>query len=124
MPKIVVIEDDATMLALLKTLMEMEGYQVAAIDGLLDLETLLAMIRLEMPDLVLMDVHLRNTNGFELMQAVRKDDQMKKLVVLMSSGMEVGEQCRQAGADGFMLKPYMPDDLLVRIRQALPTVDT
>ena len=63
MPKIMLVEDDATMLSLLQTLLQMEGYQVVKmIDESLD--GILSTFRQEKPDLALIDVHLRELNGF------------------------------------------------------------
>ena len=119
MPKIVLIEDDSTMLSLLKTLLEIEGYSAKGFDGQLDPDSMVETIHEEAPDLVLIDVHLRKLNGFDLLKAIRSDSRLKSLIVMMSSGMDVGEQCKRAGADGFILKPYMPDELLAHIRQAI-----
>ncbi len=43
---------------------------------------------------------------------MRKDDLFKDTHVVMASGMSLKEECLAAGADAFLLKPYMPDELI------------
>ena len=119
-PKLLLIEDDHTMLALLGTLLRFEGFEVLqprseddSIFGILNI------IRQEKPALVLLDVHLRQFNGLDLLHQIRQEPGLAGLRVIMSSGMDVSERCREAGADDFILKPYMPDDLIKRIRDTI-----
>ncbi len=58
MAKVILIEDDLTMLSLLGTLLEMEGYMVAKLKDEENITDILATMKLEKPDLALMDVHL------------------------------------------------------------------
>ncbi len=123
MPKVMLIEDDATMLSLLQTLLELEGFQVAKTDNKGSLDDLMNVLRQEKPQLVLMDVYLRGFNGFDLLRQIRQDERLKSTPVLMSSGMELAIECQQAGADGFILKPYMPEELVGKIRKTLEQQD-
>jgi len=116
MRKVMLIEDDPTMLSLIRTLLEIEGFQVTPLNGDLKIERILDALRKEKPDLILVDVHLHHTNGIDLLRAVREDSELKSMTVLMDSGMELGVQCREAGADDFILKPFMPDELVHKIR--------
>jgi DNA-binding response OmpR family regulator len=54
--------------------------------------------------------------GFDLLKDIRADDQMKDIGVVMSSGMNYRQESTEAGADGFVMKPYMPDELLKLIK--------
>jgi DNA-binding response OmpR family regulator len=118
MPKIMLLEDDATMLSLLQTLLQMEGYQVVSMkDDSLD--GILSTVRQEGPDLALIDVHLREINGLEVLRTIRQDTSLAKTRVVMSSGMECRSECLNYGADEFILKPYMPDDLIDVIYKTL-----
>jgi CheY-like chemotaxis protein len=119
MYKILLIEDDATMLSLLGTLLEFEGYQVASLNGEADAEEILQKMRGEKPELILLDVHLPGVSGFDLMRKMRTDEVLKSTKVIMSSGMDLSLECRQAGADGFILKPYMPEELVEKIRETI-----
>jgi CheY-like chemotaxis protein len=119
MYKILLIEDDAIMRSLLGTLLEFEGYQVASLNGEADAEEILQKMRAEKPQLILLDVHLPGASGFDLMRKMRSDNILMSTKVIMSSGMNLDMECRQAGADGFILKPYMPDELVEKIRETL-----
>jgi DNA-binding response OmpR family regulator len=116
MHKILLVEDDTTMLTLLQTLLQMEGFEVvlASED---ELEKIISEIRQEKPTLAMIDVHLRYISGLEILKRIRQDVELKEICVLMSSGMDVGDKCLEEGADGFILKPYMPDELIKKIHK-------
>lgn len=119
MTKVLLVEDDPTMLELLTTLLGFEGYGVAS---LASGEDVLAAIKRSQPDLVLIDIHLRmgggkEINGVELLNQVRSDNETKLTKVIMTSGIDMRLVCKEAGADGFLLKPYMPDELVNMIKE-------
>lgn len=114
--KLLLIDDDPSMLSLLRTILKFEGYEVAQLEGQKDLEELIQWIRHEQPQLILLDVHLREFDGFELLRRIRQDDFVGHIPVLVSSGMDYRQRCKQEGANGFLLKPYMPEELLEAIR--------
>jgi len=109
MPKLLLAEDDHTMVSLLKTLLKMEGFEVVALDVNSDVT---AAVQTEKPDVLLMDVHLGNQSGMDIVETIRKDPALVNVRVVMTSGMNVKEECLHRGADYFLLKPFMPDDLL------------
>lgn len=121
MPKVMIIEDDAAMLSLLTTLLEMEGFEVLK-QGEVDPGIIMDQLRNECPDVVLMDVYLRHLNGLDLLKLIKQDEQIKSLRVVMSSGMDFCDACLQAGASGFIMKPYMPDDLISQLHQVMSAV--
>lgn len=99
------------MLSLLQTLLTMEGFEVVTADvGQMD--TLLSSITLEKPEVILMDVHLRQGNGLDLLSAIRANPDFNYIRVIMSSGMDYKNECLKKGAQGFLMKPYMPDELI------------
>lgn len=116
MPKVLLAEDDFTMVSLLKTLLKMEGYEVVALDADANITQ---AIRAQKPDVLLMDVHLFKQNGLDILESIRNSEDINHIRVLMSSGSNVKEECMQRGADGFLMKPYMPDDLFKQIKQVL-----
>ncbi len=115
-PKIMLIEDDVAMLAVLRTLLELEGYQVAEAGGKRQIAEIVQAIRDDPPQTILLDVHLQKLSGFDILQQIRADPQICHTRVVMSSGMDVADQCLAAGADDFLLKPYMPDELIGKLR--------
>ena len=116
MSKIMLAEDDLTMIALLKTLLGMEGYEVVALA--LD-DDMLETVRRDPPDVLLMDVHLPFANGMDVMKDIRADEKVKDLKVVMTSGLNLATECQECGANDFLPKPYMPDDLLNILKRNL-----
>ena len=109
MKKVLLADDDFTMVALLTTLLGIEGYQVAT---LLDKSgNIMENIRREKPDILLIDIFLGSHNGVDVVRQIRAMPDMKDLRIVMVSGMDKTEECMAAGADAFLLKPYMPDTL-------------
>lgn len=96
----------------------MEGYQILTCP-INQTENLLHQIQTELPDLILMDVHLNGKNGIDLLHQIKADPQVPMVKIIMSSGMDLKAECIAAGADDFLMKPYMPEDLFRIIDQHL-----
>lgn len=119
MVKICLIDDDQTMTLLLKTILGLEGYEVLSLGDTGQCDQMLGVLRQELPALALIDVNLQAIDGFDLLDDIRQDPALDSMRVIMSSGMDFQEKSLQVGADGFLLKPYMPDDLLETIKKLL-----
>lgn len=115
-PKILLAEDDVTMVSLLKTLLKMEGFDVIALRADSDVP---AAVRSENPDVILLDVHLGPQNGLDILDRICNSEDTRTTRVVMSSGSNVKEDCIRRGAFGFLLKPYMPDELITLLKQAI-----
>ena len=115
-PRVLLAEDDYTMVSLLKTLLKMEGSEVIALDAEDDV---IQAVRSVKPDLLLMDVHLFSQNGLDILDKIREAGDTSGLRVLMSSGANVKDECLNHGANGFLMKPYMPDDLFKQLKNVL-----
>ena len=114
MLKVLLAEDDTTMVTLLKTLLSMEGYQVAT---LLDKTgDILENIRVAKPDILLIDIFLGDSNGLDIVRQIRQMPDLKDIKIVMASGIDKTEECLAAGADVFLLKPYMPNELFDILR--------
>jgi CheY-like chemotaxis protein len=118
MRKVLVIDDDPTGTQLLLTLLGLEGYQGFELkdwtDPVRDVERL-------RPDLVIMDVRLSVTDGYQVLETIRAhpEPEVAGVPVLMMSAEDVREQSRSAGADGFVEKPFELTILLAAIQQAM-----
>ena len=119
MPKVMVIEDDANMFSLLQMLLEFEGYEVVLWEGGEEIQQIVDAICTEKPELILMDVHLRHLNGFEVLSALRNEPELDEVKVLIASGVDMTKRSHQEGADGFILKPFMPDELISEIQKTI-----
>jgi DNA-binding response OmpR family regulator len=109
MAKILVAEDDLTMVSLLKTLLKMEGFEVMALDVNADIP---AAVDREKPDAIFMDVHLGDQSGMQVLQAIRNNPGTASVRVVMTSGLNMKDECLDLGANAFLQKPFMPDELI------------
>ena len=116
MAKILIVEDDMTMFSLLTTLLQMEGFDVA---GVRDWRKIIETVLTENPDLVLMDYVLPEVDGIEIMKKIREQPDLSGLKIMLTSGMDVSDECIEAGADSFLQKPYTPDQLMDLINNSL-----
>jgi DNA-binding response OmpR family regulator len=111
--KILVIEDDPSILRGLQLNLGMEGYLVrSASDG----ETGLSMARSEKPDLVVVDVMLPRLGGLEVVREIRREDPDLPVLILSAKGQESDKVAGlQLGADDYIVKPFGLKELLARI---------
>ncbi len=111
--RILIIEDDPSILRGLQLNLGMEGYVVrSAADGL----TGLAMARSERPDLVVVDVMLPKLGGLEVVREIRSADPDLPVLILSAKGQETDKVAGlQLGADDYMTKPFGLKELLARI---------
>jgi CheY-like chemotaxis protein len=112
MEPIVVVDDDRVFRELLQTILKMEGYRAVMITSP---EDVVPTVREEEPVLVLMDVHIHNQDTLGALRDLKGDKALKDIPVVMTSGMDRAEECLDAGADAFVLKPFRPSEMLVKI---------
>jgi len=113
MSKILVIEDDATMLRGLRDNLEYEGYEVVyAADGEKGLELALDV----KPDLILLDIMLPKVNGYEICRLLRKEKLDVPIIMLTAKGQESDIILGlNTGADDYVTKPFSIKQLLARV---------
>ena len=117
MPRVLIVEDDPGIGQLLGALLHFEGYEI---DNAKDWDDALLAVEQTRPDLAIVDVHLKTGDGFDLLRQIRThpDPATARTPVLMMSGMDYRFQCKQAGANGFLEKPFDRMALLEAIRKA------
>ena len=108
MPTILIADDDRTTVRLLQTLLEMDGYRVFSVQRGSDVP---AAIAEKQPDLLLMDYRLIDIDGLEVIRRLRAEPEVPRLPIVMASGMDVGDEAKEAGATAFLVKPFEPDAL-------------
>lgn len=112
---ILVVDDLADNLFLLKTILEAEGYTVdVAADGFTALEKVAQVP----PELMLLDVMMPDMTGYEVLRRIRQNDRLAAIpIVLITAYDEVTEA---GDADGFLRKPIDFDELLNRVKDYAP----
>lgn len=105
MAKILVVEDNALNIKLFCDLLAAHGHEPEAV---LDSREALAAARAFKPDLVITDIQLPHVTGIELMEMIRKDDELKDvpiMAVTAYAGVGDDERIRAAGAQAYVSKP-------------------
>jgi DNA-binding response OmpR family regulator len=115
--RILVVEDDLSILAGLSMNLRFEGYEVLqAQDG----RTGLARALDDAPDLVVLDLMLPELNGYEVLKELRQRGRDTPVVVLSAKGMERDKILGlDLGADDYVVKPFGLQELLARIKAVL-----
>lgn len=115
--RILVVEDDLSILTGLSMNLRYEGYEVLqAQDGRKGLQKVID----ERPDLLVLDVMLPEMNGFEVLEELKKRGNTIPVVVLSAKGVETDRVMGlNLGADDYVVKPFGLQELLARIRAVL-----
>lgn len=117
--KILVVEDSVTLRAFAKNLLEKFQYEVVtASDGVQGLETLIH----DIPDLILTDIEMPHMDGFTFMAEVKKRDPLKNIPIIVVSSRTneaFKNKAKLLGAQGYLGKPYVEEDLIDLIKTLL-----
>ena len=113
MNKVLIIEDEIKLRNELKIFLENNGYEVSTIE---DFANVLEAISKIQTDIILMDINLPNINGEMLLKEIRKEINTP-VIMVTSRNDEVDEVLSISyGADDYIIKPYNPTVLLLRIQ--------
>jgi len=117
--RILLVDDFADAREMYSMYLEFEGYTVLSASSAVEAIKLAIG---EQPDLILMDAGLPGMTGWEAITELKADARTRDIPVLMLTGhvlKESQERAAQAGADGFIPKPCLPDELSREIKRAL-----
>jgi CheY-like chemotaxis protein len=116
-PRIVAVDDDPIVLAVLRATFRIQGMQCEAVDNGGDA---LRLVREFEPHVVVLDVNMPGMDGFEVLSAIR-DEGLPTLVVLLTARQQEPDVLRgfQLGADDYLVKPFNPPELVARIKRLL-----
>ena len=119
MPKILTADDSASMRQMVSFTLKGAGYQVVeAVDG----QDALQKAQTEKADLVLTDVNMPNMDGISLVKQLRGLPDYKFTPILLlttESALDKKQEGKAAGATGWLVKPFNPDQLLTTIKKVL-----
>jgi excisionase family DNA binding protein len=120
-PIVLIVDDDERLREYVRVNLEMEGYTVheagSADEGMKVLDEL-------RPDLVLLDVMMPRVDGWEMLQLMHERHGVGSVPVVMFSGKvdeAAADQAAERGAQGFIGKPFDPQELIAQTKQLLPT---
>jgi DNA-binding response OmpR family regulator len=103
-----IVDDDRNTVKLLQTLLELDGFEVAVAPRGIDVMPIAEQTN---PDIFLMDYHLADMDGVEIIRQLRQHPTFSKTPIIMTSGLDVEEEAKEAGATTFLVKPFEPGDL-------------
>lgn len=118
-PSIFVVDDDPLILAFLQTALAPQGYSVELFETG---ERMLGKVQTALPALFVVDVRLPTTDGIELVRTLRSIATCVDIPILMLTGegrLDRIVMAMQAGANGYLMKPFSPEQLNAKISDLL-----
>lgn len=103
-----IVDDDRTTTKLLQTLLELDGFDVHVVGMGGEVMGRAAEVQ---PDIFLMDYHLADMDGVDVLRDLRASAQFANTPVVVASGLDVEDEVMEAGANAFLIKPFEPDEL-------------
>jgi two-component system, OmpR family, response regulator len=119
-PLVLVIDDDPDLQKLIRTYFSMEGFGHRA--ALKRDDITLALRQQPAPDLILLDVHLPDGDGFDILARMRQHPALKEMPIVMLTAEDTRESVLKGlrgGADGYVTKPFEPDVLVAAVKTVL-----
>lgn len=111
--RILIVDDDPDIVLVLTTMLEDAGYVAVAADTAADL---MGLLKRELPDLIVLDMLLSGHDGREIVSQLKATAATAPIPILMLSAHPAAESgARDAGADGFLAKPFEMDALLAMV---------
>ena len=121
-PRLLLVEDDASLAELLEYRFEREGYAVrVTADG----DEAIELAADETPDLVILDWMIEGTSGIEVCRRLRRDKATARVPIIMLTARETEDdrvRGLETGADDYLTKPFSPRELLARVAAVLRRV--
>jgi twitching motility two-component system response regulator PilH len=117
--RVLVVDDSATVVALLGRMLRQNGYVVLEAA---DAEQGTAIAKAEQPDLVFLDIVLPGMSGFSALRLLRRQPETRGIPIIMMSGNEQATEqfyAQRIGADDFMKKPFSRAEVFSRIENLL-----
>ncbi|MHB8468895.1 MAG: response regulator [Gaiellaceae bacterium] len=118
-PRVILVDDSATILALVAAALRRDGYELATAENG---EDALELIREHRPEVVIVDALLPGMSGYDVCSALRQDaGGPSPHVIMLTAGVRETDRDRahEVGVDEFMTKPFSPLALRDRVRELL-----
>jgi len=118
-PSVLIIEDEPGTVEMYRIVLEIEGYRVRVA---YTISTAISALEEEIPDLVLLDVVMRDSSGLDLCRKIREDPKLAHIPVVIVSNLGSKDHIdagMEAGADDYLSKPVSQNELLEAVRKGL-----
>ncbi len=116
--KILVAEDDQAILEVIKIILEGEGYSIITTDSE---QVIRKMVNDDPPALILLDIWLAGHDGGKIAKDIKDNKKTAYIpIILISANNETEKIAKDAGANGFLLKPFDIDELLQIVEKYVP----
>lgn len=115
MKKVLLCDDDEGIVSVMKIMLEMAGYEVAALSSG---KAILKKMAFYKPDLVLLDIWMPGIDGKEITRLLKRDKNFKDIPVIMVSALnDTRKIALEIGADGFLPKPFDMSNFLTLVQK-------
>lgn len=119
---ILVVDDEESLRLVISNSLLRRGFQVQTADSG---RSALTVLENQKFDLIISDIRMANGDGLFLLEKMRKDDESKPALILMTGFSDIGEEdCMKRGATGVLLKPFGRDKLLEAVNAVLGLSNT
>jgi DNA-binding response OmpR family regulator len=115
--KILIVDDSTAMVQMIQSVLEKEGYRAI---GISDPSRIEQTIDSESPSVILLDVVMPERNGFQVCRTLKTSHAYQKIPIIVVSGKSTPSDrfwAEQQGADGYIVKPFAPGDLVREVRR-------
>jgi DNA-binding response OmpR family regulator len=111
-PKVMLVEDDPQFVYLIQRYARSSGCQLIHVDSI---SQVVSLAQKELPDLILLDLALNGTDGWQVLQALKANSITCKMSVFICSASEVAMRGWEEYAEGCLLKPVMYEDFMAAL---------
>ena len=120
MSSILLVDDDPLLRTLVEHKLRLRGFEVISVESG---EEGLKQASIKRPDLIVLDAMLPELDGFEVLQRLKEDEATQAIPVIMLTARKQETDIVSAlskGARDYLVKPFLPEELVMRIRNLLP----
>ncbi len=121
-PYILVVDDDDTLLMVVDSILQKNGYNAALAK---DATEGFDLIDKHLPQLILLDIKLPGMDGYEALDKLKSDEKTKDIpVIMLTSKNDIASvsQCLENGAHDYIVKPFDYNNLLARVKQVIEDI--